>query len=82
MTHRASLGGIQERMAEVRDLGVNLGCDGAEGASRVINSLLCLNTIKNYQYFLVMDGAYSKWPPEHAVKHILFEGSIFRKFQK
>ena len=35
MTQRESVGGIQVRMAEVRDLGVNLGCDGAEGASKV-----------------------------------------------
>ena len=35
MTQRESVVGIQDRMAEVRDLGVNLGCDGAEGGSKV-----------------------------------------------
>ena len=39
MTQRESLGGIQERKAEVRDLGVNLGCDGAEGGSKMVNKL-------------------------------------------
>ena len=34
MTQRASLGKIQDRTAEVRDSGVNLGCDGAEGGSK------------------------------------------------
>ena len=46
MTQRESVGGIQIRMAEVRDLGQNLGCDGAEGGSKVVNSL-CPNTIYN-----------------------------------
>ena len=44
MTQRESVGGIQDRMAEVRDLGQNFGCNGAAGESRVINSLL-LNAI-------------------------------------
>ena len=35
MTQRASVGGIHDRMAEVRDLGVNLGCDGGEGGSKL-----------------------------------------------
>ena len=48
MTQKELVGGVQDRMAEVRDLGVNLSCDGAEGASRVINSLLRLNTTKKY----------------------------------
>ena len=39
MIQRESVGGFQDRMAEVRDLEVNLGCDGAEGGSEVINSL-------------------------------------------
>ena len=45
MTKRASLGGIQDRMAEVRDLGVNLGCDGAEGGSKMIYKLLIASII-------------------------------------
>ena len=39
MTQRESVGGIQDRMAEVRDLGVKLCCNGAEGGSKVISSL-------------------------------------------
>ena len=39
MTQRESVGGFQNRMADVRDLGVNLGCDGAEGGSKVVNNL-------------------------------------------
>ena len=39
MTQSESVGGVQERTAEVRDLGMNSGCDGAEGGSKVINSL-------------------------------------------
>ena len=35
MTQRESVGGIQDKMAEVRDFGVNLGCDGAEEGSKV-----------------------------------------------
>ena len=35
MTQRELVGGIQVRMAEVRDLGVNLGCVGGEDGSKV-----------------------------------------------
>ena len=34
VTQSASMGAIQNGMAEVRDLGVNLGCDGAEGGPK------------------------------------------------
>ena len=45
------MGGIQDRMAEVRDLEVNLGCDGAEGGSKVINSLLHNTSCRSKQVF-------------------------------
>ena len=46
MTQRESVGGIQVRMAEVRDLGVKLGYDGAEGGSNVVYNLgIHLNTV-------------------------------------
>ena len=47
MTQKESVGGIQDRTAKVRDLGQNLGCNGAVGGSRAINSLL-LDTICVY----------------------------------
>ena len=39
MTQRELVEGVQVRMAEVRDLRVNSGCDGAEGGSKVVNDL-------------------------------------------
>ena len=49
MTQTESLGGFQDKVAEVRDLGVNLGCDGAEGGSKVINSLYLNSVCKSKQ---------------------------------
>ena len=42
MTQRESVGGIQDKMAEVRDLGVNLGCDSEEGGSKMIKAFIQL----------------------------------------
>ena len=46
MTQRESVGGTQDRMAEMRDFGTNLGCDGAEGGSKMVSILhICLDTV-------------------------------------
>ena len=41
MTQRESIGEFQDRMAEVRDLGVKIGCSGADGGSKVYKSAMC-----------------------------------------
>ena len=60
MTHRESVGGIQDRMAEVRDWGVKLGWDGAEGGSKVINSLH-LDTVCMSKQVVFTASSYTLW---------------------
>ena len=44
-TQMVSLGGVHDRVAEVRDLGVNSGCNGALGTS-VIKSLYITKEVR------------------------------------
>ena len=60
VTQRESVGGIQDRMAEVMDLGVNFGCDGAKGGSKVMNSSYLKTAYSCKQVFFVYKAEICK----------------------